>query len=356
MAAQKKKIELYSNEYFGVCMLGGIMSCGLTHTAVTPLDLVKCNMQANPQQFNKGLGAGLSTIYKARGAAGLMTGWGPTLVGYSVQGALKFGLYEYFKYKYASFVTPENAYKYRDLLYLSASASGEFFADIGLSAFEAVKVRVQTTLDPQTLKPTVFKGLSDGIPHIMKTEGAGALFAGLAPLWMRQIPYTMMKFFGFERAVELIYKNLPKKKEEYNKFQQLLVSFAGGYAAGIFCAAVSHPADTVVSKLNKDKTATIGKILKETPTMDLFTKGLGTRIIMIGTLTGLQWLIYDTFKTLAGLPTAGAKAPAPAAAAAAPAAAKPAAAAPAPAAKPAAAPAPVAAAAPAAAKPAEKKH
>ncbi len=239
-----------------------------------------------------------------------------------------------------AFVTPEQAYQYRDLLYLSASASAEFFADIGLSAFEAVKVRVQTTLDPVTLKPAGIRGLMDGIPHIAKTEGAGALYQGLAPLWMRQIPYTMMKFFGFERAVELIYRNLPKKKEEYNKFQQLLVSFAGGYMAGVFCAAVSHPADTVVSKLNKDKTATIGKILKETPTVDLFTKGLGTRIIMIGTLTGLQWLIYDTFKTVAGLPTAGGKAPAPKAAAApapapapAPAApAKPAAPAPAPAA------------------------
>ena len=29
--------------------------------------------------------------------------------------------------------------------------------------------------------------------------------------------------------------------------------------------------------------------------------GLGTRIIMIGTLTGLQWWIYDTFKTAIGI-------------------------------------------------------
>ena len=29
---------------------------------------------------------------------------------------------------------------------------------------------------------------------------------GLVPLWMRQIPYTMMKFACFERTVELLYK------------------------------------------------------------------------------------------------------------------------------------------------------
>lgn len=37
-----------------------------------------------------------------------------------------------------------------------------------------------------------------------------------------------------------------------SKPQQLLVTFAGGYIAGVFCATVSHPADTVVSKLNAD--------------------------------------------------------------------------------------------------------
>jgi len=334
-AAPKKKIELYSNEFFGVCAVGGALACGLTHAAMTPIDLVKCNIQANPAEFNKGLGAGLKLIYGKRGFGGLMTGWGPTLVGYSIQGSVKFGLYDYFKYKFATFITPQQAYAYRDLLYVSASASAEFFADMGLSAFEAVKVRVQTTLDPKTLAPSNFKGLMDGIPKIVQTEGVGALYAGLPPLWMRQIPYTVVKFLGFERAVEMIYKSLPKKKEEYNAAQQLAVTFAGGYIAGVFCAAVSHPADNVVSKLNKDKTATVSKILKETSTKDLLTKGLSARIIMIGTLTGLQWFIYDGFKKIAGLPTAGAKppataTPAPSAVAAAkPAVAAPAAAAPA---------------------------
>jgi solute carrier family 25 phosphate transporter 3 len=43
----------------------------------------------------------------------------------------------------------------------------------------------------------------------------------------------------------------------------LVVTFVAGYIAGVFCAIVSHPADTVVSKLNKDANATAGGILKE---------------------------------------------------------------------------------------------
>jgi hypothetical protein len=33
----------------------------------------------------------------------------------------------------------------------------------------------------------------------------------------------------------------------------------------------------------------------------LFTRGLPLRIVMIGTLTGLQWGIYDAFKVMVGL-------------------------------------------------------
>jgi hypothetical protein len=45
--APKEKIELYSPAFYAACTAGGIASCGLTHMAVTPLDLVKCNMQVS---------------------------------------------------------------------------------------------------------------------------------------------------------------------------------------------------------------------------------------------------------------------------------------------------------------------
>ena len=83
-----------------------------------------------------------------------------------------------------------------------------------------------------------------------------------------------------------------------------------GYLAGIFCAIVSHPADTMVSKLysqSKAEESTSQKmkmIYKEIGFKGLWA-GLGTRIFMIGTLAALQWWIYDTFKTAVGLQTTG---------------------------------------------------
>ena len=95
---------------------------------------------------------------------------------------------------YADAVGPENAAKYQTLVFLAGSASAEFFADIGLCPFEAVKVKVQTV-------PGFARGLSDGMPKFIATEGIGGLYKGLTPLWGRQIPYTMMKFAAFENTV-----------------------------------------------------------------------------------------------------------------------------------------------------------
>ena len=69
----------------------------------------------------------------------------------------------------------------------------------------------------------------------------------------------MMKFACFENTVEALYKYVvPKPKSECSDAEQLTVSFAAGYIAGIFCAVVSQPADNLVSKLNSQPGATAG--------------------------------------------------------------------------------------------------
>ena len=88
-------------------------------------------------------------------------------------------------------------------------------------------------------------------------------YKGLVPLWMRQIPYTMMKFAAFERTVEFLYKYVvPVPRDTLTKDKQLVVTFTAGYIAGVFCAVVSHPADSVVSKLNSNKGSTALQIAK----------------------------------------------------------------------------------------------
>ena len=120
----------------------------------------------------------------------------------------------------------------------------------------------------------------------------------------------MAKFFFFEYIVGLFYRHVfTAPKESYGKPTQLGVTFASGYIAGVVCAVVSHPADSIVSQMGKaeNKGKGFGQIASEVGMVNLATKGLGTRVVMIGTLTGFQWWIYDSFKTAMGLGTTGGK-------------------------------------------------
>ncbi|XP_063216474.1 solute carrier family 25 member 3-like [Bacillus rossius redtenbacheri] len=286
--------EFGSNKYFMLCGVGGILSCGITHTLVVPLDLVKCRIQVNPEKY-KGVFNGFKVTLNEDGSRGLAKGWAPTFIGYSMQGLCKFGLYEFFKVLYSDMLGEENSYLWRTSLYLAASASAEFFADIALSPMEAAKVQIQT-------KPNFVSTLREAVPIMLKDEGVYGFYKSLVPLWMRQIPYTMMKFACFERTIELLYKYVvPKPRAECTKGEQLVVTFAAGYIAGVFCAIVSHPADTVVSKLNQEKGISAMGAAKKLGFGGLW-KGLGPRIVMIGTLTAAQWFIYDAVKVWLRLP------------------------------------------------------
>lgn len=61
----------------------------------------------------------------------------------------------------------ENAYLWRTSVYLAASASAEFFADIALAPMEACKVRIQT-------QPGYARTLRECAPKMHAEEGLWA--------------------------------------------------------------------------------------------------------------------------------------------------------------------------------------
>merc|ERR1712211_152828 len=153
--------EFGSTKYFALCAFGGVLSRGITHTAVTPLDLVKCRLQVNKEKY-KSLGNGFKVTVADAGVRGLFLGWAPTAIGYSAQGLCKFGFYEVFKNLYGNMLGEENAFLWRTSLYLAASASAEFFADIALSPMESCKVRMQTSIPgtfPTTLRKAALRSM-----------------------------------------------------------------------------------------------------------------------------------------------------------------------------------------------------
>jgi len=124
---------------------------------------VKTRRQVDSKLYSSNLSA-WKTIYAKEGLRGVFFGWTPTFVGYSFQGAGKYGFYEIFKYYYGEQLFPGVN---KTIVYLGASASAEFIADLALCPFEALKVRMQTTIPP-------FAGtLREGWGKVVSKEGYG---------------------------------------------------------------------------------------------------------------------------------------------------------------------------------------
>jgi solute carrier family 25 phosphate transporter 3 len=76
---------------------------------MTPVDVVKTRIQLSPEIYNKGMVGGFRQVIQAEGAGALLTGFGPTAAGYFLQGAFKFGGYEFFKKTFIDILGAEKA-------------------------------------------------------------------------------------------------------------------------------------------------------------------------------------------------------------------------------------------------------
>ena len=138
--------------------------------------------QVDPAKY-KGLSSGLKTLIAEEGSTGIWKGFGPTFVGYSLQGMFKYGLYEVFKDTYMNLAGEEASAKYKPAIWLAGSASAEVFADIALCPLEMTKVKIQTS--PAGTFPVAF-GPAISQMNALKAETRFP-FGSLVPLWSRQV-------------------------------------------------------------------------------------------------------------------------------------------------------------------------
>jgi solute carrier family 25 phosphate transporter 3 len=290
-------VPRYTYDVYLRFAFAGALCCSVTHTGVVPIDVVKTRLQTNPEKY-KGMLDAFRKIPAQEGPMMLLQGAGATAVGYFLQGAFKFGFNEFFKGQFMTAAGPENAQKYRVPIWLGAGACAEFIADLFLCPLEATRIR-------SVAQPDFGKGLVDVFGKILRQEGVLAFYKGFTPLLFKQVPYTMAKFSVFEATSETIYKSLPYKKEQMSTASQLTVSLSSGVVAGVAAAIISQPADTLLSKVNQEKSAdgffkVIGRIYKKIGAKGLFM-GTGARCVMVGTITAGQFFIYDYCKIMMGV-------------------------------------------------------
>jgi len=291
--------------------VAGGTCAAISHGITTPIDVVKTRIQAEPKKYDQGLYDSALKILKSDGPGVLAGGLGPTVVGYGIEGAMKFGVYEVAKPIFAGLlggdiITANN----KALAFLLASMFAGAVAAIILCPMESTRIRIVT--DPDYAN----KGLLTGLPKLVAEEGLLSTFGGIWAMLSKQVPYTFGKQVTFDVFAGLLYAFFSQHGEALSwigeSSEKWVVSVVAAFTASLFACIFSQPGDMILTETyrrdesgkQKSFPGVVGKIYSQGGFPQFFT-GTGARIVHVGLIITSQLVIYDIVKQLLGLPATG---------------------------------------------------
>ena len=331
--------EVLQRPSFYVSALAGALACSLTHTMVVPLDLIKTRIQTDENLKRLSTRQVFKYIRSTEGLKGLFQGSSAVMIGYFLQGAAKFGIYD--KLKRVMQQSLMNRGKWDEHLklpvYLGASAVAESVATLFLCPMETVKIAIMTKMHSFDLKTSMNTKLLFVMDRLVKEGGKCALWRGLPWVMLRQVPYACIKLAGYDVISEKLmvlltdfkykWSNAIAEKESRRGMQVALpalltageekeickpisVQILSGIVAGVIAAVLSQPADVLLSKIcgasvGADASSCIVlsgpldvvSVVKELGWQGCFA-GLQSRAAMVSTMTATQFMIYEGAKEL----------------------------------------------------------
>jgi solute carrier family 25 (mitochondrial phosphate transporter), member 3 len=346
-AAAVSVLQSLDYRYF----VAGGTCAAISHGITTPIDVVKTKKQSDPAKYGKmGLIGTAMDIARTDGSDALLGGLGPTVVGYGIEGAMKFGVYEITKPMFRALFSHGNdprASTNPALAYLCASVVAGAVAAALLCPMESTRIRMVT--DPAYAN----KGLFTALPQMIREDGPFASFSlGLWAMLAKQVPYTLGKQVSFDVFAGLLYAFfhaiptavgttttttttttgiVPFLSETQIKW---VVSVLAAFMASIIACIFSQPGDMILTETYKKKqqptklqglrnrvstttTTTKNLVLTDRSFLNVvrtiygreglvsFFTGTGARIVHVGLIITSQLVIYDLVKQLLGLPATG---------------------------------------------------
>ena len=145
------------------------------------------------QVYDKGMLSATLSIIKDDRPTVLLGGLGSTVVGYGIEGAMKFGVYEVCKPIMTKLIKGS-----KGAAYIAASVFAGAVASILLCPMESTRIRQVT--DPEYAD----KGLMTAFPQLVKEEGFGPMFSGIWAMLSKQVSILLAllssSFFPYHTA------------------------------------------------------------------------------------------------------------------------------------------------------------
>jgi len=294
--------------------VAGGLCASISHGWTTPLDVIKTKMQQTPEKYSSGMLAAARAIVAAEGAGVLLTGLAPTVVGYGIEGAAKFGLYEAFK---ALLAPVEWLDKFSAKLLASVIAGA--FAAVLLCPME--EARIKMVGDASWAK----ENLVSGMTRLILEGGVMSTFVGLPAMLLKQIPYTMGKQVSFDIIAEFFYSLSARQKRWTADELRWTISVLSAFCASIVACLASQPGDVLLTetyggghgghghdtnnnKASNKSVRSVGDIIRDVHAKHGpggFYLGLQARLSHVASIITSQLVINDVIKTALGLPATG---------------------------------------------------
>lgn len=271
------------------CGAAGAVSTSVTHSVMHPLDVLKIKMQSDVALAGLSTREALRAVSQREGLRQLWAGFNANAVGYFAQGFFKFGLYEFNKRTLSAAIErhfPDvdvSRNRYRVPIWIASSAAAEVVACVVLCPLEATKIRLVTD-------PTYACGAAAALTRVVSDEGALALFRGLYPIMLRQVPYTVVKLAGYEALSTVMGAGVA-------------MGALRGIVAGACAAAFSQPGDVILSKLCGGSTSarmascaiSVSAVVSSLTLPELFV-GLAPRAAVCAAICAGQFFLYENLR------------------------------------------------------------
>ncbi|KAL2200468.1 mitochondrial carrier domain-containing protein [Corynascus similis CBS 632.67] len=225
------------------CMLAGGLGGSTGDMLMHSLDTVKTRQQGDPHIPPRytSLGSSYLTIFRQEGIRrGLYGGWVPALAGSFPATCFFFGSYEWSKRQMLDHgVQPH-------LAYLLAGFIGDLAASTVYVPSEVVKTRLQLQgrhNNPYFTSGYNYKGTTDAVRTIVRTEGLSALFYGYGATLWRDLPFSALQFMFYEQGQSWAHQWQGSRDIGWH-MELLTGAAAGGLAGTITC-----PLDVVKTRL-----------------------------------------------------------------------------------------------------------
>lgn len=213
-------------------MAAGCIAGGIEATAVWPMEFMKTQLQLGSKSGSKlpfnGVLQGLSYTVRTTGFFSLYRGLAPTLVGSIPKAGIRFGLNSVIKEK----LRDEKG---------KLSVGKNFVAGLGAGVTEAfVIVAPVETVKTKCIELNM--SFSQGLKHIIKTEGVGGVYQGAIATAMKQGSNQGLRFMWFNE-----YKKRVTNDGEISLTP--LMGLLGGMSAGCFSTLGNNPFDVVKTRM-----------------------------------------------------------------------------------------------------------